>query len=155
MESFLMKIEFVVLADAAQVAGGKLFILGGGWSLFRAMHFPSPVQLAVAASISFTASEIGLKFPLQIIVADDAGVPIVPPMKGEVQTGQAAADTPRGATHRVPVAANMGITLPRAGKYAITVTIGSSKVAVSFDAIFVGQRVEFSSEAGSAPEQGN
>src|SRR5579859_3451646 len=29
-----MKIEYALLADAAQAVGGKVFVLGGGWNLF-------------------------------------------------------------------------------------------------------------------------
>src|SRR5260370_39611657 len=39
-----MKIEYALLADAAQAVGGKGFVLGGGWDLFRAASYPAPVQ---------------------------------------------------------------------------------------------------------------
>ncbi len=150
-----MKIEYVVLADAAQAVGGKLYILGGGWSVIRAMTFPTPVQIALAVSVSFTPTETGQKFPLNVVIADEAGVPIVPEMNGQIETGHAATDLPKGLIQRIPVAVNMGIQLPRAGRYGIKVRIGPSSMPVYFDAVFVGHRVEFAPEGQGAPERGN
>jgi hypothetical protein len=143
-----MKIDFVVLADAAQAVGGKLFILGGGWSIFRAASFPAPVQIALAINVSFTSTEIGIRFPVNIVIADEAGVPIIPEIKGQVETGQVTPDMPKGIGGKLPLAVNVGVNVPRAGKYAIMVSVGSSKLAVYFDAIFVGQRVQFGPEGG-------
>ncbi len=143
-----MKIEYAVLADAAQAVGGKMFILGGGWNVFRVANYPAPVQLAVAVGLGFTSNEVGIKYPLSLVIADEAGVPIVPEMKGQVETGQPASDTPKGLSVKVPVAINMNLAVPRPGRYGIVVTVGSSKAQLSFDAIFVGQKVEFAPEGG-------
>ena len=43
--------DFLILADAAQVQGEKLYMLGGGWSLIWAKEFPAQHQMAVAAGI--------------------------------------------------------------------------------------------------------
>ena len=77
-----MKIEYLILADAAQAVGGKLFILGGGWTMFRSASFPALVQLAVAALVVFSSTEVGIKYPLSVIVSDETGVPIIPEIKG-------------------------------------------------------------------------
>jgi len=149
-----MKIEYALLADAAQAVGGKVFILGGGWNVFRAASYPAPVHLAIAIGLGFTSTEVGIKYPLNVVVADEAGVPIIPEMKGQVDTGRPAPDVPTGAAVKVPVAINMNMALPHPGTYAIVVTAGSSSTQLSFEAIFVGKKVEFAPE-GSAPERGN
>jgi hypothetical protein len=123
-----MKIEYVILADAAQAAGGKLFVLGGGWTVFRSANFPAPLQFALAASVAFSADESGEKYPLSVVVADDAGFPIVPEIKGEVETGSLSPDLPRGVQHRMPLVINVSLSIPRAGKYVIVVIAGSSRV---------------------------
>jgi hypothetical protein len=38
----------MMLADAAQVANGKLFILGGGWSVTGPEPSPSAIVLKIA-----------------------------------------------------------------------------------------------------------
>ena len=149
-----MKIEYALLADAAQAVGGKIFVLGGGWNLFRSPNFPAPVQLAVAVGLGFTFDEVGSKYPLSVVIADEAGVPIVPEIKGQVETGQSAPDVPRTATIKIPVAINVNLSLPHPGTYGIVVTAGTSTAQLSFEAIFAGQKVQFPPEE-PAPERGN
>ena len=149
-----MKIEYALLADAAQAVGGKVFVLGGGWNLFRAANYPAPVHLAVAMGLGFTSDEVGIKYPLNVVIADEAGVPIIPEMKGQVETGQLAPDVPKTASVKIPVAINVNMSLPHPGTYTVVVTAGSSKAQLSFEAIFAGQKVQFAPE-GSLPERGN
>ena len=152
-----MKIEYALLADAAQSVGGKMFILGGGWNIFRGANFPAPVQLAVAVGIGFGSDEVGVRFPVKIVIADEAGVPVVPEMTGQIETGQLAPDYPKGTPVKVPVAWNVGFQVPRPGRYTVVVTVGASQSELSFDAIFVGQRVQFGASSTSVPpsERGN
>jgi len=149
-----MKIEYALLADAAQAVGGKIFVLGGGWNLFRSPNFPAPVQLAVAIGLGFTSNEVGIKCPISVVIADDAGVPIIPEVKGQVEAGQTAPDMPQTASVKIPVAININLSLPHPGTYGIVVTAGSSTAQLSFEAIFAGQKVQFPPE-GTAPERGN
>jgi len=149
-----MRIEYALLADAAQAVGGKVFVLGGGWNLFRAANYPAPVHLAIAMGLGFTSDEVGIKYPLNVVIADEAGVPIIPEMKGQVETGQLALDSPKGASVKIPVAINVNMSVPHPGTYGIVVTAGSSTAQLSFEAIFAGQKVQFAPE-GSVPERGN
>ncbi|MGA9725822.1 MAG: hypothetical protein WBQ86_25440 [Candidatus Binatus sp.] len=149
-----MKIEFALLADAAQAVGGKVFVLGGGWNLFRAASYPAPVQLAIAIGLGFSSDEVGIKYPLNVVIADEAGVPVVPEMKGQVETGQPAPDVPKTASVKIPVAININMSLPHPGTYGIVVTAGSSTAQLSFEAIFAGKKVDFAPES-SVPERGN
>jgi hypothetical protein len=149
-----MKIEYALLADAAQAVGGKIFVLGGGWNLFRSPSYPAPVQLAIAIGLGFSSNEVGIKYPLNVVIADESGVPVVPEMKGQVETGQTAPDVPKTASVKIPVAININLSLPHPGTYGIIVTAGPSTAQLSFEAIFAGQKVEFT-PAGPAPERGN
>ena len=110
-----MKIEYALLADAAQAVGGKIFVLGGGWNLFRSPSYPAPVQLAIAIGLGFSSTEVGIKYPLNVVIADEAGVPVVPEMKGQVETGQTAPDVPKTASVKIPVAININLSLPHPG----------------------------------------
>ncbi|HLI80842.1 MAG TPA: hypothetical protein VKV03_12720 [Candidatus Binataceae bacterium] len=152
-----MKIDYALLADAAQAVGGKMFILGGGWNIFRSANFPAPVQLAIAIGIGFAGDEIGIRYPVKIVIADETGVPVVPEMNGQIETGQLTPDLPKGLAVKIPMAWNVSFAVPRAGRYTIVVTVGSSQADLSFDAIFVGQRVQFGSDPSSVPpsERGN
>jgi Family of unknown function (DUF6941) len=151
-----MKIDYAVLADAAQAVGGKIFILGGGWNVFRAANYPAPVQLAIAAGVGFASSEIGVRYSLKIRIADETGIPVVPELNGQIDTGQLAPDLPQGLPIKVPMAWNVNFAVPRPGRYRILVNVGSSQAELSFDAVFVGQKVSFSPEGSKPPgERGN
>jgi hypothetical protein len=151
-----MKIDYAILADAAQAVGGKIFILGGGWNVFRSPNYPVQIQFALAIGIAFTSNEIGGPYPLKIVIADDAGVPIVPELNGQIETGQPAPDLPKALSVKVPVVWNVSMAVPRPGRYGIVITAGTSQSELSFDAIFVGQRVQFAPESSVPPaERGN
>jgi hypothetical protein len=104
--------------------------------------------------LGFSSDEVGIKYPLNVVIADEAGVPIIPEMKGQVETGQLALDSPKGASVKIPVAINVNMSVPHPGTYGIVVTAGSSTAQLSFEAIFAGQKVQFAPE-GSVPERGN
>jgi hypothetical protein len=151
-----MKIDYAVLADAAQAVGGKIFILGGGWNVFRAANYPAPVQLAVAVGVGFAGAEIGVRYSLKIVITDEAGVLVVPELNGQIDTGQLAPDLPQGLPIKVPMAWNVSFSVPRPGHYRILVNVGSAQAELSFDAVFVGQKVSFGPEGPKPPaERGN
>ena len=151
-----MKIDYAVLADAAQAVGGKIFILGGGWNVYRSANYPAPVQLAVAVGLGFAGNEIGGRYPLKIVIADEAGIPVVPELNGQIETGQLAPDLPRGLPVKVPVAWNVSFAVPRPGKYGIVITVGTAQADLTFDAIFIGQKVQFGPETSvPSSERGN
>ena len=151
-----MKIDYAILADAAQAVGGKMFILGGGWNVYRSASYPAPIQLAVAIGIGFSSGEIGNRYPLKIVIADEAGVPIVPEFTGQIENGQPAPDLPKEVPVKVPLAWNVSLAVPRPGRYGIVITVGNAQADLSFDAIFVGQRVQFGPGSQMPPaERGN
>ncbi len=136
-----MKIEFLMLADAAQVADGKLFTLGGAWSVHRSGNFPSPIQFAVCLSILVPWNEAGTRHPVTLTIADEGGVPIIPPLNGQFEVGKSP-EVAEDTTQRSLLAINLNIAIPRPGKYAVLATAGSSKAETQFDAIFVGKKVQ-------------
>jgi hypothetical protein len=132
-----VRIEFLILADAAQVAGGKLFILGGGWSVYRSPAYPAQIQLALGLSILIDWQEAGIRYPVSITIADEAGVPVIPELRGEVEVGKSP-EVPPGTTQRALFPLNTVFAVPRAGKYVVTATAGTSRAQTFFDAIFAG-----------------
>jgi len=148
-----MKIEFLVLADAAQVADGKLYIMGGGWGIFRSGNYPAHAQLAVGLNMLIPYEEAGGKFPLSISIADDAGVLIVPEITGQIQAADSG-QLPKGTIQKAPLAVNMNVSLPRPGRYTISAVAGTSRIETFFDAIYVG-KPQAAMSAKPANEPGN
>ena len=69
-----MEVEWLILADAAQVVANKLFMLGGGWDRVKASkRFPFNQKLAVAMSVKVPWNETNDRhnFEVEIISEDE------------------------------------------------------------------------------------
>jgi hypothetical protein len=68
-----MEVEWLILADAAQVVGAKLYLLGGGWDRLTVNRpFPFDQRLALALSISVPWNETNQKHSFEVeIVSED------------------------------------------------------------------------------------
>ena len=66
-------IEFLILADLAQVIGGKLHMMGGGWSRINVQKFPHVQSLSVAAAISVPWAHTNEKHNISITMVDEDG----------------------------------------------------------------------------------
>ena len=63
----------MLLADSAQVADGKLYILGGGWSL----TVPDPSPSAVAIKLEVGWNETGREHHWELFLEDADGAPVM------------------------------------------------------------------------------
>ena len=71
----------MLLADSAQAVDGKLYILGGGWSITG----PDPIPSAIAVKIEIPWDEANKKHALKLALVDADGRPVkVPTPTGEV-----------------------------------------------------------------------
>jgi hypothetical protein len=69
----------ILLADAAQAVNGKLYILGGGWSIIG----PEPAPIAIALKIDVPWTEANKPHQLKLILLDEDDRPV----KVETQVG--------------------------------------------------------------------
>jgi hypothetical protein len=72
----------MLLADAAQVAEGKLNILGGGWDVCG----PGPTPMAVAVILEVPPSQARRKHTWSIVLVDQDGKPALLPAEGQKST---------------------------------------------------------------------
>jgi hypothetical protein len=70
----------MLLADSAQAVGGKLYILGGGWSITG----PDPVPMAIALKIDVPWTEANNTHQLRLALFDEDGQAVIVP----TSTGQ-------------------------------------------------------------------
>jgi hypothetical protein len=68
-----MEVEWLILADAAQVVGAKLYLLGGGWDRLTVNRaFPVDQRCALALSIIVPWNETNQKHSFEVeIVSED------------------------------------------------------------------------------------
>jgi hypothetical protein len=104
-------VDFLILADAAQVQGDKLYLLGGGWSLIWAKDFPVQHQLAVAAAILVPWMDTNHKHQFRIRLRGEDGASFAD-VGGEFEQGRPPG-LPPGSTQRVLISMNMAIKLEK------------------------------------------
>jgi hypothetical protein len=118
----------LMLADSAQVSEGKLYILGGGWSLTGP---PAPSAIAMLVEVPWDQTNRRLEWRLDLVDSD--GYPVV---VGDGQGGTnpvvAAGDfevgrppgMPHGAPIALPLALNFGpLPLPANGRFEWRLTL--------------------------------
>jgi hypothetical protein len=100
----------VVLCDAAQAVGGKLYILGGGWS--RVFTFQPPVVMALAVTIAVPWTLANQRFDLAVRLLDDNNRPVtLPEQPGPVEVrGQIEAGRPAGLPKGTPLDSSFAVS---------------------------------------------
>jgi hypothetical protein len=95
----------MMLADSAQEVGGKLYILGGGWSITG----PDPVPMAIALKLEVPWDRTNEQHSLLLELLDDDGNPVMvegPEEHGQVPlqvTGDFEAGRPPGIKPGTPI----------------------------------------------------
>ncbi|MDA8379861.1 MAG: hypothetical protein M0020_03380 [Actinomycetota bacterium] len=102
----------MLLCDAAQVADGKLYILGGGWSIIGPV--PAPTAIAIKIDVPWhAAAEV---HHWELFFTDADGQPVIVPgpngpqaieVRGEFRVGRNPA-VPEGSPIDMPLAVNIG-----------------------------------------------
>ena len=90
-----------MLADSAQAVNGKLYILGGGWSVTG----PAPATMALAVKIEVPWDEANMKHRFVLELLDADGRPFIAPgREGPLQVdGQFEVGRPAGVAPGTPI----------------------------------------------------
>ena len=116
-----LDVEWLILADAAQINGNKLFLLGGGWNQLAINSRPASHHMAVAVSFRVPWSETNRKHSFEVQIADGDGKTLgrVP---GQFEVGRPPG-LPPGSPQRGQIAVDMTLQLETLGSYMITAAI--------------------------------
>ena len=131
-----MQIDYLVLADAATAADGKLYIHGAGWDRINASTFPvAHPMVAVAVRLRVPWNDTNQPHKVQLDIIDSDGSSILPappgPPGGEINVGRPPT-IPNGGDQVVPLAFNLiGTTFQRAGDYVVVFRIDGVDAARS------------------------
>jgi hypothetical protein len=115
-----------LIADAAVVQGGKLYVHGGGWDGIQAMALPvTHPSLALAFVMRIEYSEALTDIPLGIELVDEDEKPLGAKIEGRVRVGHPAAARP-GDPLFVPQAVTFNmLQFNRYGTYRFRITSGT------------------------------
>jgi hypothetical protein len=133
-----MEIEWLILADAAQVVGNKLYLMGGGWDKLTVNNaFPVDQRCALALSLKVSWNETNQKhnFEIEIISEDSETEQPRSLMKagGQFELGRPPGIGP-GQDQRFQVALDMNLKIDGPGtKYVVARVEGQEIRRLSFD----------------------
>ena len=128
IEEFLdasTSIEWLILADSAEVVGGKLYLMGGGWDRLTVHSQPAKKNLAVALALRVPWHETNRQHAFRIDMTDEDGSQIVS-VNGATEVGRPAG-IPPGQPQLVQLVVNFDATLKRLGTYVITARVNDSQ----------------------------
>ncbi|HET9662224.1 MAG TPA: hypothetical protein VFP05_18000 [Thermomicrobiales bacterium] len=130
-------VDCFLLVDSAQVANGKLFILGGGWARLTTTQIPITRTFETAIRVVVPWTETNRPHPLELQVENEDGQALLDiPVKAEIRVGRPA-QLKDGTDQVVPLALRVGpVTLEREGRYALILRYeGEVTARTAFDLV--------------------
>jgi hypothetical protein len=122
-----MKVEWLMLADSAQVINNKLYALGGGWeSLAAAGDFPFRYKFSVALAFLVEWMEADKAWPVQVELAFDDPRQIMINVAGELRVGRPVG-LPEGQAQRVQYGMEVDAEFAQPGQYVVRAQAGESE----------------------------
>jgi hypothetical protein len=123
-----MQFDYLLLADGAQVQGGKLYVLGGGWDRVQFPEYPQtlPIGLAFGVRVPWNQTNRPHTFTIQGL-SSDADTELFR-LQGEFEVGRPPG-IPRGMAQLFQAALQIPLHVPGPGQYYIQATIDESKAS--------------------------
>ena len=138
-------LDYMLVADSAQVLDGKLFVLGGGWDRLLVPELPGrpalPFSVAVGIVIPWDLTNRTFAFSLELADADGAVIDDL--VAGEFEVGRPPGLRP-GTSQRFQIAGPAGPEFPGEGRYVVQCRVNGE--LLGHTAIEVGA-------AGPQPQQ--
>jgi hypothetical protein len=130
----MVRVDYMVLADAVAAVGGKHYIHGGGWDTLYAAAFPvTHPSMAVALRLRVPWGATNRPCALELDVLDADGFSLLPappgPIRGTVNVGRPP-HLPVGDDQVVPLALALnGLRFERAGLYVVVCRLDGAEAA--------------------------
>ena len=125
-----MRCTAALLADAAQVVGGKLYMLGGGFDTLTAREYPV-THRALSLVIVFEVGPLDRNRDLEIVtkLLDEDGREMGVESKGTFRVGTPST-LPAGATSLIPLVTVFGnLQFPEPGGYVFIIEHDEQELA--------------------------
>jgi hypothetical protein len=121
-----MYIDYLLLADGAQVQGGKLYVLGGGWDRLQFPTYPSRLTVGLAFGVRVPWNETNRKHSFVIRGMTTDGTDELFRAEGEFEVGRPPG-VPQGMSQIFQMAATLPLNIPKPGTYVVEAKIDSGK----------------------------
>jgi hypothetical protein len=119
-------VEWLILADSAQVLGNKVFLLGGGWDVLTVNQaFPVQQQLSIAVSFKVPWGEANKRHTVALEVATEDGQQLAQ-VAGQLEVGRPPGIR-LGQAQRMQMGVNLVLNLPKEGVYEIKASVNGEE----------------------------
>ena len=150
-----MEVEWLILADAAQVVGNKLYVMGGGWDRLTVNSgFPADQRCAVALSVRVPWNETNVKHNFEVEVSTEDAVTEEPKSLlkagGQFETGRPPG-IPQGQEQRIQLAINMNIKLESPSTVVIVARIEGHEMRRTHFNVVAGPNAAVKRQGGDGP----
>ncbi len=132
----LPEIEFLILADRAEVLNGKLYMMGGGWSDLQRMpgegdQPPPPSLLSIAVSVLVGWNETNETHRLRLVIENEDATEKLAELEGDIEVGRPPGILP-GSEQRALLAVSAAVPFPSAGTYRVVASLAGKSRSVAF-----------------------
>ena len=121
-----ISLDYLLVADGAQVVGGKLYLLGGGWDRLTVAQLPGqpamPFSVAVGVNVPWSLTNRKLGFSVDVLDAD--GGEVAQLAGGEFEVGRPPG-LRAGTSQRFQIAVPARPEFDAAGRYVIQCSVDS------------------------------
>jgi hypothetical protein len=135
----MLELEFILIADAVEYVGSKLYVMGGGWNEFRSASYPAVARLGIAMSVVAGWDDTNRPISARIQLQSPSEAPNAKPL--EIESTIVLGRSPmavQGSAQRAFIAHNVALPLPRPGTYKITGFVDSQTKTIEFQAVQIG-----------------
>ena len=127
-----VEIDFLLLADRAEVLNGKLYMMGGAWDRRQIRDIGAPISLTIVASVLVPWNLTNEPHGLRIRIEDEDGSPVPPEVEATVNVGRPVNAT-QGQSFRATAVINKRWALPRFGTFRVVASVaGHCEKRVAF-----------------------
>jgi hypothetical protein len=120
-------VEWLILADYAEVNGGKLYLMGGGWEAIGAESLPVIRPIGIAAGVRVPWTQTNQRHTVEIEVQDEDAQQVAK-IDGQFEVGRPPG-IPSGQPQRFQLAMNMHLSFQRAGGYLVVARLNGKTFA--------------------------
>ena len=136
----MANVEWLVLADSAQVVGNKLFLMGGGWDVLTInTGFPAQHRMALAVAFRVPWNETNQKHNSEIELRTEDGQTLLK-IEGQFEVGRPAG-IKGGQDQRMQFAADLSVPITAPGTYVVAVRLEGQELYKTYFNVIAGPGV--------------
>lgn len=131
-------VDFLLLADRAEVLNGKLYMMGGAWDRRHIRDIGAPVALTIVVGVLVPWNLTNEPHRLRIRIEDEDGSSVPPEVEATINVGRPVNAT-QGQSFRATAVINNRWTMPQFGTYRVVASVaGHNERRVAFYVVEAG-----------------